>query len=96
MEVVEHVLVQEVGLVEEKDGMEAVAAQIFDVAGDGEEDGGGAGGGGQAEGETELSVEVTSTEGGVVTVGEAEAGGGQLVAEGAQDAGLADAGLADE
>jgi hypothetical protein len=29
--VVEHVLVEQVGLVEEEDGMEALAAEIFDV-----------------------------------------------------------------
>jgi len=74
----------------------AVAAEIFDVAGDGEEDGSGAGGGGQAEGETELAVEIAAAEGGVVAVGEAKAGHGELVAEGAQDTGLADAWLAGE
>jgi hypothetical protein len=93
---VEHVLVEQVGLVEEEDGVHAVAAEVLDVAGHREEDGGGAGGGGQAQGETELAVEVAAPEGGVVAVREAEAGRRESVAKRAQDAGLADAGLAGE
>ena len=70
---IEQVLVKQVGLVEEEDRVNAVAAEIFDVAGYGEEDGSGAGGSGQAQRKTELTVEVPAPEGGVVAVGEPEA-----------------------
>ena len=45
---------------------------------------------------TELAVEVATAEGGIVAVGQPEAGGGDAVAKRAQHAGLADAGLTDE
>jgi hypothetical protein len=96
VQVVEHVLVEQVGLVEEKDGVHALSAEIFDVRGDGEEDGGSGGGRGQAEGETELSVEIAAAEGGIVAVGEAEARLGKPVPQGAQHARLAGAGLSGE
>ena len=44
----------------------------------------------------ELAVEVAAAERGVVAVGQPEAGGRDAVAQRAQHAGLADAGLADE
>jgi len=96
MEMVEGVLVEEVAFVEEKDRMEAFLAELGDMATHGVEDGSGGCRGAEAESETELSVEVSAAEGGVVTIGEAEASGGQAVAKGTQDAGFADAGLADE
>lgn len=77
MEVVEGVLVQEVGLVEEEDGMDALAGELLDVGRHGVEEV--AGGGRQAEGEAELAVEVAAGEGGVVGVGQAVAGGGDAV-----------------
>ena len=43
-----------------------------------------------------MSVEVAAPDGGVLAVDESEVGGGQGVAQGAQHAGLADAGLAGE
>ena len=41
---VEDVLVEEVGLVEEEDGVEALVAELLDVGGDGVEHAGGGGG----------------------------------------------------
>ena len=96
VQVVERVLVKEVRLVEEEDGVEALAAEIFDVGADGEEDGRGGGGRREAEGEAELAIEVAAAERGVMAVGETEAGLRQAMAEGAQHARLADAGLAGE
>ena len=60
------------------------------------EDGGRRRGGGQAESLAELAIEVAPAEGGVVAVGQPEAGLRQAMAHGAQHARLADAGLADE
>ena len=96
VEVIEGVGVQEVGLVEEEDGVDAVLAELLDVGADGVEDGRRGGGGGEAQGEAELAVEVALAERRVVAVGEAEFGGGQAVAHGAQDARLAEARFADE
>jgi hypothetical protein len=96
VEVVEGVLVEEMGFVEQEDGEDPVAAELFDVGGDGVEDGGRGGRGREAEGETELAVGVAPSEGGVVAVGEAESLRGQLLAERAEHAGLADAGFAGE
>jgi len=96
VEVVEGVLVQEVGFVEEEDGVGALGGEHLDVGGDGVKDAGGGGGGSEAEGEAELAIEVAAPEGGVVTVGEAKAvcGLGEAVAQGAEEAGFSDAGLA--
>lgn len=44
----------------------------------------------------ELAIEVAPAQRGVVAVREPEAGGGDAMAKRAQDAGLADAGFADE
>ena len=96
VQMVERVLVEQVGLVEEEDGVDALAAELLDVGGDGVEDGGRGGRRREAEGEAELAVEVAAAEGGVVAVGEAEALLGEAVAQRAQHAGLADAGLAGE
>jgi hypothetical protein len=96
VEVVEGVLVQEVGFVEEEDGMDALAGELLDVRGHGVEKVAGGGGGRQPEGEAELAVEVAAAERGVVRVGQAVAGSGDAVTDRAQDAGLADAGFADE
>jgi len=93
---VECVLVEEVGFVEEEDGMDALARELFDVGRHGVEKVAGGGSGREAEGEAELAVEVAATEGGVVRVGQAIAGRGDAVAQRAQDTGLADAGFADE
>ena len=79
-----------------KTGWTLVAAELLDVGADGVEDGGGGAAGDEAEGEAELAVEVAPAERGVVAVGETEAVLGQAMAQGAQHAGLADAGLADE
>ena len=43
VEVIEGVLVEEMALVEEEDGVDAFAAELLDVRGDGVEDGGGGG-----------------------------------------------------
>src|SRR5438445_4775698 len=94
LEMVERVLVEEVRLVEEEDRMDALLGEVLDVGRDRVEDGGGGRRRRQAERDAELAIEVATTEGGIVAVGEAEAGVGDAMAQGAQHAGLADAGLA--
>jgi hypothetical protein len=89
VEVPEHLRVEKVGLVDEEDRVDALAAEVLDVGGDGVEDAGGGGLGVEAEGEAELAVEVAAAERGVVAVGESVAGLGEALAERAQDAGLA-------
>src|SRR5690606_7662741 len=95
VQVLQDVVADELGLVEEKDRVDALARKLLDVVVQGPD----AGGGGldrQPQREAELAVEVAAAEGGVVAVGEAKAGLGQLGAQRAQGAGLADAGLADD
>src|SRR5258706_2751681 len=97
VEVVEDVLVEEVGLGEEEGGVEALVAELLDVGGDGVKDASGGGRWRQPERVAEEPVEVPAAEGGVVTVGEAEASVGlEAVAQRAEDAGFPDARLADE
>src|ERR1700760_3789676 len=94
---VEGVLVKQVRLVEQERGMDALGGAVCDVAAElVEQAAGGDRGGRQAECETELAIEVAAAEGGIVAIGETEAGGGDAMPERAQDAGLADAGLTDE
>jgi hypothetical protein len=95
VEVVDDVLMQQVRLVEEEDGVKPLVAKLLDVRGDGEEDGGGGGRGLEAQREAQLPVEVAPAQGGVVAVGEAEALS-ETVPQSAQHARLPDAGLADE
>ena len=71
---VEDLLVKEVGLVEEEDRVESLLTELFDVSGDGIEDGRGGGRRRQVQRKTELPVEVAAAQRGVLTVGEAEAG----------------------
>lgn len=78
-EVVEGLLVEEVGLVEQEDGMDALAGELLDVTRHGVEEI--AGGGCEAEREAELAVEVAAAESGGVGVGQVVAGGGDAVAE---------------
>src|SRR5262245_61944243 len=76
VEVLEGVLVQEMRFVEEKDGMDALLGALLDVARDGVEEAARGGRRRQAEGDAKLAVEVAAAEGGVVAVGQAEAGRG--------------------
>ena len=59
---VERVLVQEVGFVEEEDRVDALARQLLDVGRHGVEEVAGGGRGGEAECEAELAVEVATAE----------------------------------
>src|SRR5581483_10249688 len=94
---VESVLVKQVGLVEQEGGMDALGSAVLDVAAElVEQAAGGDRRRRQAEREAELAIEVAAAEGGVVAIGEAEAGGGDAMPERAQDTGLADARLTDE
>src|SRR5512139_1001238 len=93
---VEGVLVQEVGFVNEEDGVDALAGELLDVGRYGVEEVAGGGSGREAEGEAELAVEVAAPEGSVVRIGQPGAGGGDEVARGAQDAGLADGRFTDD
>src|SRR3954466_8190016 len=96
MKMIESVLVKEVGFVEEEHRMNALGGAVLDVAAERIEQTAGGGRRGQPDGVTQLTVEVATTERGIVAVRETEAGGGDAVAKRAQDAGLADTGLADE
>ena len=91
-----HVGVQQVSLVEEEDGVHLVAPEFLHVGLDGEEQVGRRGRRVQAERVAEVAVEVAAPEGGVAAVGEPKAGLGEVTAKGAQDARLADAGLAEQ
>ena len=79
VQMVERVLVQEVALVEEEDGVDAVAAEVLHVRRDRVEDGGGRRRRRETEGDAELAVEIAPAEGDVMAVGEAEAGLGRRV-----------------
>jgi hypothetical protein len=96
VKVVQHVLVEQVGLVEEEDRVNTLAAKIFDVGGDGEKESRSGGGRREPQGEAKLAVEIAAAEGGVVAVGEAETGLRQPVAQGTQDAGFASTRIAGE
>jgi hypothetical protein len=96
VKVVEHVLMEEMGLVEQEYGMRALLAELLDMARHLKEDGGGGGFWGKAECQAELAIEVSTTEGGIMAIGEPEAGLGQMLLQCTQYAGLADAGLAGE
>jgi hypothetical protein len=74
------------------DGVETGGGELLDVARDGEEDGRRGGLGRQAQGQAQLAVEVAPAQGCIVSVGEAEALGGQTLAQRAQHAGFTDAG----
>jgi hypothetical protein len=89
-------LVEQVGLVDEQHGMDLLGAELFDVGADSEEDGRRRGARRETEGETDVPVEVAPTERDVVAVGQEETVLRQPMAQSAQDARLADAGLAGE
>ena len=82
------------GLVEEEDRVNTLAAKIFDMGGDGEKESRSCGGRREPQGEAELAIEIAAAEGGVVAVGQAKAGLRQPVAQGTQDAGFASTGIA--
>jgi hypothetical protein len=96
MEMVERVLVKEMGFVEEEDGMEAIAAQLFDVLTDGIKDCRGGGRGAQAERDTELAIEIATAERRVMTISQAIIRGRQTATQCSEDAGFPDAGITDE
>jgi hypothetical protein len=96
VQVVERVLMKEVGLVDEEDGADALFGEVLDVGANGEEEISRGGGLREAEGEAEMAIEVSASDGRILAVDESEVGGSEGVAEGAQDAGLSDAGLAGE
>jgi hypothetical protein len=75
--VVEHVLVEEVGFVEEEDGVDACGAELVDVLADLVEDRRRRGTRAPAQREAELAVEVTAAERGVVAVGETDPASGR-------------------
>jgi hypothetical protein len=73
VQVSEHLLVQEVRLVEEEDGVDALLREVLDVRGDGVEDGSGRRVRREAEREAELAVEVAPAQRRVVAAGERRA-----------------------
>ena len=58
VQMVERVLVEEVGFVEEKDRIDALPPELLDMGGDAMEDRRGGGVGSQADGQAKLAVEV--------------------------------------
>ena len=94
VQVVEDLLLHQMRFVEEESRVDPLGAQLSDMMGNFVKDSGGGRLGIEAEGKTELSIEVTPTESGVVAVGEPEAGLGEAMSDGAEDACLAHAGLA--
>ena len=96
VQVLEHVLVKQVRLVEQEDRMHALGAEVLHVLVDRVEDGGRGGFGREAECEADVAIEVAPAESRIVAVREPEAVGGQPMAYGAQHARLADAGLTGE
>src|SRR5215208_1279532 len=96
MQMVEHVLMKQVRLVKQEDGMDTLASEILDMEADGIEDGGRRRRGIQAERQTELAIEITPSKRGIVAVGQPEACLRQAMAHRAQHARLSDARLAVE
>ena len=96
VQMVEGVLMKEVCLVDEKDGADVFLDGVLDVRADGEEEVTGGVGLGHSQRETKMAIEVASAKGEVLAVDKSEVGGGQGVSQGAQQAGLADAGLSGE
>jgi hypothetical protein len=84
------------GFVEEEHGVGALFGEILDVSRDGVKDRGGGRRGRQSERDAELAIKVTPSEGGIVAIGQSEAGAREALSEGAEHARLADAGLANE
>src|SRR5688572_7886284 len=76
---------KQVRLVEEKDGVDSLLGQVLDERGNGIENTRSRGRGLQAQGEAELTVEVATTQRGIVAVGEAKTGRGDAVTQRAQD-----------
>src|SRR4029077_12828569 len=93
---VERVLMQQMRLVDEKDGQQALLTELLDMGVDGPENVTGVVTVRQSEGEAQLPIEVAPTEGDVMAVGEAEPLLGKRVAQSPQHASLARSGLADE
>src|ERR1044071_7746994 len=96
VQMVEGVLVQQVGLVEEEHGMDTLGGAVLDVTAERVEQAARGGHCRQTQRMAELAVEVAATERGIVAGRESKAGAGYAMAKRAQDAGLPDAGLADE
>src|SRR5687767_15781014 len=96
MQVVEYVLVEQVTLVEQEDRVDVLLAELTDMTGHLVENTSGGCLGRETQREADLAVEIAATEGGVVAVGQSEAGFGQPSPQRAQDARLANAGLAGE
>ena len=86
---VERVLVQHMGFIDEEDWEDALAGEVFDVSSDGEEDVASSGAVGDAEGVAEMAVEVASSEGDVVAASEADGLVAQGMTDGAGHAGFA-------
>jgi hypothetical protein len=97
MEMVEGVLMKEMGFVDEEDGEEALFGELLDVGADGIEDiASRVVSAGKAKSDAELTVEVAAAEGDVVAIGQSEAVGAEGVTKSAEQAGFASAGLAGE
>jgi hypothetical protein len=96
VQVIERVLMEQVGLVDQEDGADALLGKVLDVSTDGEEEISGGGGLREAEGEAEMSIEVSPADGGILAIDESEVGGSEGVTEGAENASLAHPGLAGE
>src|SRR5689334_14856240 len=94
MQMVERVLVQQMRFIDEQDREGALSGEIFDVASDGEKHIARGRAVGDGEGVAEMAIEVATAEGDVVAVREPDRLSAEVVTYGAQNAGLAHAGLA--
>jgi hypothetical protein len=96
VQMVERVLVQQVGLVDEQDGQESLLGELLDMGADGPEHVAAGGSARQPQGEAELAIEIAPPQSDVVAVGQSETLLGQRMAQRPQHARLSDARLADE
>ena len=83
-------------LVDEEDWADVLCGEVLDVGAHGEEEISCGGRLRETESEAEVSIEIAPTDGGILTVDEAEVGWSEGVAEGTQDAGLASTRLSSE
>src|SRR5712691_8447500 len=91
-----HVGVEQMRLVDQDDPMDLVASQLVHVRFDGQKEVGGRRAWMQVERVAEVAVKVPSAERRVAAVGQSEAGLRQRAPQRTQDAGLSDAGFAEQ
>lgn len=96
MKVLENVLVEEVRFVEEEDGMDPLSTKLLHMCRDGIEYARGCRLGLESDCEAYLAIEISTSEGGILAIGETEACVGEAMTESSESAGLSDSRFADE